>query len=57
MPAETEKQGKSPADTHAQLFVLKESSTCKELREGRNEGDCKILASPGEIAVRMLKDG
>lgn len=54
-PAETEKQGKGPADTQAQLFVSEETSTCKEVAEGRN--DREIPVSQGEIVAGALRDG
>lgn len=56
-PAETEKQGKSPADTHtctAQLFLSKESSERGE-RNRAEECRRKIHSSQGEKLV-LLKD-
>lgn len=47
-PAETEKQGKGPADTQAQLFVSEETSTCKEVAEGRNDRGFKKFQCPRE---------
>lgn len=40
-PAETEKQGKGPAHTQAQLFVSEETLKCKGVAAGRNDRGLK----------------